>query len=159
MIDLWGTPSRSDLQRGRAILAKIECPHLANRPWSVLSQGERQRILIGRALMATPKVLILDEPCAGLDPVARETFLNFLERLGRSPEAPALILVTHHVEEITPAFQNALVMRKGEALAAGPIKQTLTSEILSEAFDSRLKLSRRNNRYALTVTGRRDRVL
>jgi iron complex transport system ATP-binding protein len=159
MIDLWGTPSRSDLQRGRAILAKIECPHLANRPRSVLSQGERQRILIGRALMATPKVLILDEPCAGLDPVARETFLNFLERLGRSPEAPALILVTHHVEEITPAFQNALVMRKGEALAAGPIKQTLTSEILSEAFDSRLKLSRRNNRYALTVTGRRDRVL
>jgi iron complex transport system ATP-binding protein len=159
MIDFWGTPTASDLRRGRAILAKIECSHLAKRPWSVLSQGERQRILIGRALMADPKVLILDEPCAGLDPVARETFLNFLEKLGRSPAAPALILVTHHVEEITPAFQNALVMKQGEALAAGPIQLTLRSEILSEAFDSRLKLSRRNNRYALIVAGRRDRVL
>ncbi|MDB6039271.1 MAG: transporter related-protein [Verrucomicrobiales bacterium] len=159
MIDLWGTPSRADVRRAREILNQIECAHLSDRPWSVLSQGERQRILIGRSLMADPKVLILDEPCAGLDPVARETFLNFLEQLGRSPSAPALILVTHHVEEITPAFQNALILLQGELLVAGPVKNALTSATLSEAFDSKVKLTLRNSGYRLTVTGRRDRVL
>ncbi len=159
MIDLWGTPSPGDVRRARAILRKIECSHLAERPWSVLSQGERQRILIGRALMVDPKVLILDEPCAGLDPVARETFLNFLEQLGQSARSPALILVTHHVEEITPAFQNALILREGELLAAGPIKQVLNSATLSNAFDSRVKLTLHRGRYQLTVAGRQNRVL
>ncbi len=72
---------------------------LADRPWRFLSQGERQRVLIGRALMARPELLILDEPCAGLDPVAREQFLQFLERLSHDAESPSLVLVTHHVED------------------------------------------------------------
>ena len=93
---------------------------LAQREWLYLSQGERQRVLIARALMAQPHLLILDEPCAGLDPVAREHFLQFIEELaerarpGRngSRRAPALVLVTHHVEEITPAFTHALLLRE-----------------------------------------------
>src|SRR6266567_2430676 len=84
-----------------------------------LSQGERQRILIGRALMARPELLILDEPCAGLDPVAREHFLQFLGRLAHTRSAPTLVLVTHHVEEIIPVFSHVLVLRGGEVLAAG----------------------------------------
>src|SRR6202167_3010768 len=91
MIDFWGKLSRADKNQGLKILRQIECLYLANREWRVLSQGERQRILIGRALMARPRVLILDEPCAGLDPAAREHFLQFLQRLGTSRNAPALV--------------------------------------------------------------------
>ena len=108
MIDLWGKPKQADVIEAKKILRLIECQKLANRPWAILSQGERQRILIGRALMAKPEVLILDEPCAGLDPAAREHFLQFLERMGQEQDAPTFILVTHHVEEITPMYTHAL---------------------------------------------------
>ena len=88
MIDLWGKPKAEDVKQAKRILRQIECLSLAQRPWSVLSQGERQRILIGRALMAGPELLVLDEPCAGLDPAAREHFLQFLERLNGKPKSP-----------------------------------------------------------------------
>src|SRR6202012_2625030 len=81
MIDFWGRLTRGEKNRARKLLNEIECAYLANREWRVLSQGERQRVLIGRALMAKPKILILDEPCAGLDPAARERFLQFIQRL------------------------------------------------------------------------------
>ena len=102
MIDFWGRLTRAEKMRARQLLRQVECEYLADRPWCVLSQGERQRVLIGRALMAKPRVLILDEPCAGLDPAAREHFLDFIQRLGQTGNAPTLILVTHHVEEIMP---------------------------------------------------------
>ena len=133
------------------ILHETEAEHLAERPWAVLSQGERQRILIGRALMAQPALLILDEPCAGLDPAAREHFLGFLDRLGRKKNAPSLVLVTHHVEEIMPVFTHALIMKPGGKLAEGPIHRTLQSELLSEAFGTRMSLRRKGGRYSLSV--------
>src|SRR5450432_693360 len=119
MIDFWGRLSRADKNRALKILRQIECAYLAERPWRVLSQGERQRVLIGRALMAKPRVLILDEPCAGLDPAAREHFLQFIQRLGARKNSPTLILVTHHVEEIMPVFSHLLVLKNGKVLAAG----------------------------------------
>jgi iron complex transport system ATP-binding protein len=155
MIDYWGRPQSGDRKRARAILRRIECDYLADRPWAYLSQGERQRILIGRALMAEPKVLILDEPCAGLDPVAREQFLEFVDRLGRSRGAPTLVLVTHHVEEIVPTFTHALLLREGRVTAAGGLRRTLTSRRLSEAFKSPVRLGFRKGRYQLSTVPRR----
>ena len=154
MIDFWGRMTRADRRRALGILRQTECLELANRPWLYLSQGERQRVLIGRALMAKPAVLILDEPCAGLDPAAREHFLQFLQRLGRSPSPPTLVLVTHHVEEIMPVFSHVLILKSARVMAQGPKKTSLTSVTLSEAFGEPARLSRRRGRYILTLRQR-----
>jgi iron complex transport system ATP-binding protein len=153
MIDFWGTPKRTDRAAAMRILRETEAEHLSDRPWAVLSQGERQRILIGRALMARPALLILDEPCAGLDPAAREHFLDFLQRLGSRKNAPCLVLVTHHVEEIMPVFSHALIMKAGGKLTEGPIAKVLKSEILTQAFETEMELRRNGNRYTLKVKG------
>ena len=152
MIDFWGRVSRIEKAQALKLLQQVECAHLAGRPWGVLSQGERQRVLIGRALMAKPRVLILDEPCAGLDPAAREHFLQFIQRLGAQKNAPTLVLVTHHVEEIMPVFSHLLVLKSGRVLAAGEKAGVLNSKNLSSAFGAQMKLQRTGNRYALKVT-------
>jgi iron complex transport system ATP-binding protein len=151
MIDFWGRVTRTDKIQAKRLLKQIECEYLAAREWRVLSQGERQRVLIGRALMAKPRILILDEPCAGLDPAAREHFLQFLQRLGAQNKSPALILVTHHVEEIMPVFSHALVLKSGAVLAAGEKKTVLTAKILSRAFHAKLRLQNRRGRYAMEI--------
>ncbi len=154
MIDFWGHASRADRARAGSLLRQVECGYLAERPWRVLSQGERQRVLIGRALMARPRLLILDEPCAGLDPAAREQFLQFLQRLGGGKTPPTLVLVTHHVEEIMPVFSHLLVLQAGRVLAAGKKAETLTAGLLSQAFAARVKLRRRGGRYAMSVAAK-----
>lgn len=159
MIDLWGRVSATERREGRRILAQVEVSYLAERPWGVLSQGERQRVLIGRALMARPRVLILDEPCAGLDPAAREHFLQFIQRLGRQNNSPALVLVTHHVEEIMPAFSHALVLRAGRVLACGRKQSVLNSRVLSQAFGARSRLVKTGARYSLRVAPKRGAVV
>jgi iron complex transport system ATP-binding protein len=154
MIDFWGKFTRAEKNRAEKILRQIECAHLAARPWRVLSQGERQRVLIGRALMARPRVLILDEPCAGLDPAAREHFLQFLQRLGQGKNAPTLIFVTHHVEEIMPVFSRVLVLKAGGVLAAGNKTSVLNSKNLSAAFGAKMKLQKIKSRFALEIKGK-----
>jgi len=154
MIDFRGRPSASDRRRALRLLDDIECAHLAERPWLVLSQGERQRVLIGRALMPKPRLLILDEPCAGLDPAAREHFLQFLERWGRSRTSSTLVLVTHHVEEILPVFSHVLALRAGKVLAAGSKAGVLTDEVLSRAFDTPMRVRKRLERYELSVASK-----
>ena len=159
MIDYWGKVSAADREEGARILEQVNAAHLAKRPWLVLSQGERQRILIGRAMMARPRLLILDEPCAGLDPVAREHFLAFIQGLAESPHSPALLLVTHHVEEIVPAISHALLLRNGGVVTSGPKPSALTSANLTRTFDAPLRLSRRNSRYAVQLaTGANSRT-
>ncbi len=159
MIDLWGKITAADRARAAHILQQIECAHLTHRPWSYLSQGERQRVLIGRALMARPRLLILDEPCAGLDPVARESFLHFLQRLGRQRRAPTLVLVTHHVEEIMPVFSHVLLLRDGRALAAGTKRTVFNSRLLSQAFKAAVRLETRAGRFTLHVTASKNVVI
>ncbi|HEX7894463.1 MAG TPA: ABC transporter ATP-binding protein [Terriglobales bacterium] len=159
MIDLWGRVTRTDRVRAKQLLRQVECEYLAERPWRVLSQGERQRVLIARALMANPQLLILDEPCAGLDPAAREHFLQFLQRLGRHANSPTLVLVTHHVEEIMPVFSHVLVLKAGRVLVAGRKKAALTTESLSKAFSARVKLTVKAGRYSLRVAAKRGAVV
>jgi iron complex transport system ATP-binding protein len=150
-IGYWGEIRPGDRRAAAAILRRIEARALRDRPWRFLSQGERQRVLIGRALMASPKLMILDEPCAGLDPVAREHFLQFLRRLARTRGAPTMVLVTHHVEEIVAMFSHVLVLKSGRVLAAGPRGRVLTSATLSSAFQAPVHLTRERGRYSLSV--------
>jgi len=151
-IDLWGPVSRAERAEALLWLEKVEAGDLADRPWGVLSQGERQRVLIARALIRSPRLLILDEPCAGLDPVAREALLAFLGRLIRRKDGTSVVLVTHHVEEILPEFTHALLLHHGTVAASGLIRSTLTQPNLHKIFDAPLKLSRRAGRYKLEIT-------
>lgn len=149
-LDLWHRGTPADRAAALRLLRANGIGYLANREWLYLSQGERQRVLIARALMARPRLLILDEPCAGLDPVAREKFLQYIEQLARrGGRSSALVLVTHHVEEITPAFTHALLVRGGRVHAAGPREHVLTSENLSATFGAPLRLARSGLRYRL----------
>jgi len=148
-LDLWARVTRADRAAAARLLRLVGASRLAAREWAYLSQGERQRVLIARALMPRPRLLILDEPCAGLDPVAREKFLVFVDRLARRRGAPALVFVTHHVEEITPAFTHALLLRAGRAVASGPRATVLTSARLAATFGAPLRLARTNGRYRL----------
>lgn len=151
MAGYWGRISAAERAEAMRRLADIEAGDLAAKPWAVLSQGERQRVLIARALMARPRLLLLDEPCAGLDPVARERFLALILQLGTRARATPMVLVTHHVEEILPCFTHALILRDGITVAAGPLREVVTSATLSAAFDAPLRVIRRAGRYALAA--------
>ena len=109
--------------------------------------------------MAQPRLLILDEPCAGLDPAAREHFLQFLQRLGRRRNSPTLVLVTHHVEEIMPVFTHVLILKAGRVLAMGEKPNVLSSNLLSDAFAAPLKLRKSSGRYSLVAAAQTRRVM
>jgi len=140
-----------EFDRAREAMALLNCADAAGQRYGTLSQGEKQRVLIARALVNRPSLLILDEPCAGLDPAARECFLRDLGRLARTANAPSLILVTHHIEEIGPWISHVLVLRKGRLLAAGPKDDVLTSVVLSEAFGAPCIVARNGDRYHLQI--------
>ena len=106
-----------------------------------------------------PPLLILDEPCAGLDPAAREHFLQFLQRLAARKNAPTLVLVTHHVEEIMPVFRHLLILKRGRAIACGPRKSALTSAMLTRAFLAPIRLQRRGARYTLRLPQKTRRLI
>jgi iron complex transport system ATP-binding protein len=142
VVNPWETPEPAIVQRAADLLVEAGLEPLSAREWELLSQGERQRILILRALMADPKLLILDEPCTGLDPVARRHFLDFVQATATKAGGPPVVFVTHHVEEITPAFTHVLLLKQGRVLACGSIENVLRDDKLSEAFGEPVKLSR-----------------
>ena len=150
-LNLWHAPAGELRREALRNLRKVEGLELRDRPWAYLSQGERQRVLIGRAMMSKYRILILDEPCAGLDPVARERFLEFVSRLSVRRKTPNLVFVTHHVEEILPCFNKALLLRGGEILSKGPIDEVITSSAMSAAFGSTIEVRRRNARFQLRI--------
>jgi iron complex transport system ATP-binding protein len=150
----WRQAEPGEEARAREALDALGMGRLAASPYVQLSQGERQRVMIARALMNRPALLILDEPCAGLDPAARETLVDDLDRFARRPDGPTLIIVTHHLEEIPPFVRNALVLKAGRPLAQGPIDAVCTSAILSEAFDRPCTVTRAGDRWGLTMSGR-----
>jgi iron complex transport system ATP-binding protein len=130
----WATFTETDRKRARACLERMGCGELGPRTFGTLSSGERQRVQIARTLMTEPALLLLDEPAAGLDLGAREALVDRLSRLAAEPAPAAIVLVTHHLEEIPPAFGHALVMAAGRVVASGPRAATLTSPILSSAY-------------------------
>jgi iron complex transport system ATP-binding protein len=136
-----------DTTRARALLDQFGAGALVGRRYGTLSEGERKRVQIARALMTDPELLLLDEPAAGLDLGGREDLVRRLAALAEDPQSPALVLVTHHVEEIPPGFDRALLLRRGAVVAQGPIHAVLTSENLSATFDSPLRVSFEDGRY------------
>jgi len=150
-INFWGRLNPAEARAARRMAREVRCTAVLERPWAVLSQGERQRVLIGRALMAQPALLILDEPCAGLDPLARARFLQFVQQLATARRGPALVLVTHHLEEIPPACTHVLALRSGRAVACGLVREVLTPAALGAVFGAPVNLSRRGPEWRLSM--------
>jgi len=136
-----------DYQRVTDMLESLGAEHLVDRTYGTLSEGERKRVLIARALMTDPELLLLDEPAAGLDLGGREELVARLTDLAADPDAPAIVLVTHHVEEIPPGYTHCLLLAEGQAVAAGLLPDVLTGENLSAAFGQSIALEEADGRY------------
>jgi iron complex transport system ATP-binding protein len=137
----------SDEERALFILDRLGMAELAQRRFGTLSEGERKRTLIARAIMIDPELLLLDEPAAGLDLGGREDLVRRLGRLARDPIAPSMIMVTHHVEEIAPGFTHVLMISQGKVVAAGPLETELTSRNLSHCFGLPLVVEQHGDRW------------
>ncbi|MDR1077162.1 MAG: ABC transporter ATP-binding protein [Propionibacteriaceae bacterium] len=136
-----------DRRRADSLMNALRVDQLSQRRFGTLSEGERKRVQIARALMTDPELLILDEPTAGLDLAGRELLLETLTDVALDPRSPASILVTHHVEEIPVGVTHALLLKQGRVVAAGPIERVLTAELMSWTFDLPLELGQRHGRW------------
>lgn len=141
-----------DERRAQRVLGEWKLDHLAERTFGTLSDGEQKRVQIARAVMTDPELLLLDEPTASLDLGAREELLSLLSGYASSPTTPAMVMVTHHVEEIPVGFTHVLLIREGAVVVAGPIAETLTAEALTEAFGMPITLTSEGGRYAARAT-------
>lgn len=137
-----------DERRALRVLAEWRLDHLADRTFGTLSDGEQKRVQIARAVMTDPELLLLDEPTASLDLGAREELLALLSGYAQAPTTPAMIMVTHHVEEIPVGFTHVLLLRDGEVVASGPLSEALTAENLTATFGVEITLSQDAGRYA-----------
>lgn len=141
-----------DERRARRVLGEWKLDHLADRTFGTLSDGEQKRVQIARAVMTDPELLLLDEPTASLDLGAREELLGLLGGYAQAPTTPAMVMVTHHVEEIPVGFTHVLLLRDGADVAAGPVEETLTAQNLSDTFGMPIALSVEDGRYAARAT-------
>lgn len=140
-------PSRRDYAQAEKYLVDLACAYLSGQEFGTLSQGEQQKVLIARARMTRPYMIILDEPCAGMDPGARENFLKTLQKLGRQRKVPSLIYVTHHIEEILPIFEKTLVLKGGKVLGMGTTSDILKRDVLGKLYDVSLTVTQKKGRY------------
>lgn len=136
-----------DYERALDTLESVGGEHLADRTFGTLSEGERKRVLIARSLMTDPELLLLDEPAAGLDLGGREELVARLADLAADPDSPALVLVTHHVEEIPPGFSHCLILAEGTVVASGLLRDVLTADTLSAAFGQSIAVDTIDGRY------------
>lgn len=142
-----GAATANDYRSALRYLVEMGCSYLRAQEFGTLSQGEQQKILIARARMTQPYLIFLDEPCAGMDPGARESFLASLRKLGAQKKIPALIYVTHHIEEILPLFGKTLVLCNGKVLHSGKTRDVLNPRVLRELYGAPLSLLSRKGRY------------
>ncbi len=143
----WHHYSEADMAEARRLLDAAGFGDIADRAFGLLSEGERQQVLLARAVMGRPELFLLDEPCAGLDVAGRERLVDRLAQLAVDPDAPPTVLVTHHVEEIPPAFTHALLVREGKVVAAGALDHVLNSANLSRCFGLPLQLAAAHGRW------------
>jgi len=143
----WASAGEADLVRGRQILKALGCEGLAERPFGSCSQGERQRILLARSLFVEHPLLLLDEPCAGVDLPGREALVLALTALARSSDAPTTVHVSHLLEELPATTSHALLLREGEVVAMGPIEDVLTERSLEHCFGLAITLTREDGRW------------
>lgn len=136
-----------DFERAHTLLEDFSVIHLKDREFGRLSEGERKRVLIARALMTDPELLLLDEPTAGLDLGGREDLIAMLEQLAHDPYAPGIIMVTHHVEEIPRGFSHAMILREGQIVEQGEIQSVINSDVLSTAFDQPIVVESTDGRF------------
>ncbi|MET0161863.1 MAG: ABC transporter ATP-binding protein [Microbacteriaceae bacterium] len=136
-----------DVRRAQRVLQEWRLSHLEDRRFGTLSDGEQKRVQIARAIMTDPEILLLDEPAASLDLGAREELLQLLSAYASSADAPAIVMVTHHVEEVPTGFTHALLLAEGRVAAAGPLSEVLTAERLSGAFGLELEVTEQDGRF------------
>jgi iron complex transport system ATP-binding protein len=136
-----------DERRAHRVLGEWRLGEYADRKFGTLSDGERKRVQLARAVMTDPELLLLDEPVASLDLAARETTIAILGEYAKAPAAPAMIVVTHHLEEIPPGITHAMLLSEGRVFAAGKIHETITSDKISEAFGLRVSVGLDDGRY------------
>ncbi|MDA8440937.1 MAG: ABC transporter ATP-binding protein [Peptococcaceae bacterium] len=148
-IGLYDVPSQEDKNKALAILQQLGCESMLGRTYDTLSQGEKQKILIGRALMNSPQLLILDEPCTGLDVLAREQILKVIDKLSKAENAPTLLYVTHHVEEILPEFNRTLLLQKGKIHSMGVTREVIASENMSDFLQTPVSITWQVSRPAI----------
>mgnify|MGYP005847546597 CR=1 FL=1 len=144
---LFFKPNEQQIKRAAELMNMLNLSHRYSSPWAVLSEGERRKALIARALIIDPQILILDEPCEGLDLGSREKFLSDLDELIKQKNDLTVIMVTHRVEEILAAFRDILVIKEGSVLKSGNISEILTDSLLTELFSIQISLLRKNGRY------------
>lgn len=140
-IGLYEKPTEADYEQASALMEQLRCGHLLDRTYQTCSQGEKQKLLIARALMAAPRLLILDEAANGLDFISKEGLLDSISELAKQPDAPSMIYVTHHTEEILPIFSHSLLIRRGEIFAQGKTQEVLNSDQLSDFFEMPVDLN------------------
>jgi iron complex transport system ATP-binding protein len=152
-LGIFDKPEAEDFEDAARLAERLDCGRILDLPYAVLSQGEKQRLLIARALIHKPRLLILDEPCSGLDLVSREQLLSTLEGLGRSSEGPTMILVTHYLEEIMPVFSHVFLLKSGRCAARGQKEQILRHGLLTQVFGIPIETGSENGRYWSRVRG------
>jgi iron complex transport system ATP-binding protein len=146
--------AETDRRRAQQLMWQLRVENLADRTFGTLSEGERKRVQIARALMTDPEMLLLDEPAAGLDLSGREALVGTLGEICLNPTAPTTVLVTHHLEEIPLGITHALLLKQGRMVAAGPLARTLSSELVSYTFDLPLEISTIDGRWSARTTYR-----
>lgn len=150
-IGLYEAIQPEDAERAGELLEMMHCSHFASRPFGTLSQGEKQRVLIARALMASPELLILDEPCNGLDIFARERLLSLIDQLTESENAPTMIFVTHHVDEILPCFTHTLLLKEGSVYQSGLTDGIMTPDNMTAFYGGGVIVERRGERLSMAI--------
>ena len=148
--NLYNKPTNADIDKVVEMLHFLGCYEYRNRGFETLSQGEKQRVLIGRALMSDPRLLVLDEPTGGLDFIAREQLLEVVEKVAKREDGPSIIYVTHHAEEIIPEFTHTLLLKKGEVYRAGLTAELLVEDVLSDYFEVPVDVVWKNERLFLS---------